>query len=132
MALSEDVSRIAAAAAAHAGPDEAVAAVLPVETAVGERVYLAAFADAAGSQEWLALTDDGAPLTSRDRVREAASIAALVEVAEEAAGQAADGPRLASLPYLDSLGGDSSLPGVLPAVDELTRDVEMHYKLELS
>ena len=54
------------------------------------------------------------------------------EVAEEAAGQAADGPRLASLPYLDSLGGDSSLAGVLPAVDELTRDVEMHYKLELS
>jgi len=132
VALSEDVGRIAAAAAAHARPGETVAAVLAVETAAGERVYLAAFADGTGNQEWLALTDDGAPVTSRDRVREAASIAALVEVAEEAAEQVADGPRLASLPYLDSLGGDNSLAGALPAVDELTRDVEMHYKLELS
>jgi predicted small integral membrane protein len=132
VALSEDVSRIAAVAAEHAGPGETVAAVLAVETAAGERVYLSAFADAAGNQEWLALTDEGVPVTNRDRVREAASIAALVEVAEEAVEQLADGPRLASLPYLDSLGGDSSLAGALPAVDEVTRDLEMHYKLELS
>ena len=132
MALSEDVNRIAAAAAAHAAPDETVAAVLAVETAAGERVYLSAFADAAGNQEWLALTDDGAPVTSKERVREAASIAALVEVAEETVEQVVDEPRVASLPYLDALGGDSSLAGALPAVDELTRDVETHYKLELS
>jgi len=132
VALSEDVNRIAAAAAAHAAPDETVAAVLAVETAAGERVYLSAFADAAGNQEWLALTDDGAPVTSKERVREAASIAALVEVAEETVEQVVDEPRVASLPYLDALGGDSSLAGALPAVDELTRDVETHYKLELS
>jgi hypothetical protein len=132
VALSEDVSRIAAVAAGHAEPGETLAAVLAVETAAGERIYLSAFADPAGNQEWLALTDDGAPVRSRASVREAASIAALVEVAEEAAEQVADGPRLASLPYLDSLGGDSSLAGALPAVDELTRDVETHYKLELS
>jgi predicted small integral membrane protein len=132
MALSEDVSRIAAAAAAHAAQGETVVAVLAVETAAGERVYLSAFADAQGNQEWLALTDDGAPVTSRERVREAASIAALVEVAEETVEQVVEEPRVASLPYLDSLGGDSSLAGALPAVDELTRDVETHYKLELS
>ena len=132
MALSEDVSRIAAAAATYAAPGESVAAVLAVETAAGERVYLSAFADAAGNQEWLALTDDGAPVTSKERVREAASIAALVEVAEETVEQVVDEPRVASLPYLDALGGDSSLAGALPAVDELTRDVETHYKLELS
>jgi len=132
MALSEDVSRIAAVAATHAAPAQRVVAVLPVESAAGERVYLSAFADADGNQEWLAFTDDGTPVSSRDRVREAASIAALVEVAEEAAEQIADGPRLASLPYLDSIGGDSSIVGVLPAVDELTRDVEQNYKLELS
>jgi len=132
MALSEDVGRIAAAAAAHAGPGETVAAVLAVETAAGERMYLAAFSDVSGNQEWLALADDGAPVTNRERVREVASIAALVEVAEEAAEQLADGPRLASLQYLESLGGDSSLAGALPAVDELTRDVETHYKVELS
>ena len=132
MALSEDVGRIATAAAAHAAPGETVAAVLAVETAAGERLYLSAFADAAGNQEWLALTDDGVPITSRERVREAASIAALVELAEEAAEQVIEDPRLASLPYLDSIGGDSSLAAAVPAVDELTRDVESHYKLELS
>lgn len=104
---------------------------LAVETAAGERVYLAAYADADGQREWLALDHDGLPVTSRERVREAASIAALVEVAEDAADHVAEGPRLASLPYLDSIGGDSSIAGALPAVEELTRDVERQYKLEL-
>ena len=132
MALSEDVSRIAAAAATHRAPGERVVAVLAVETAAGERLYLSAFADAEGHQEWLALDHDGAPVTDRARVREAASIAALVEVAEEAAEQVAEGPRLASLPYLDSIGGDASIAAALPAVEELTRDIEQNYKLELS
>lgn len=132
MALSEDVSRIAAAAATHRAPGQRVVAVLAVETATGERVYLSAFADGEGQQEWLALDHDGVPVTSRDRVREAASIAALVEVAEEAAEQVAERPRLASLPYLDSIGGDASIAAALPAVEELTRDIEQNYKLELS
>ena len=132
MALSEDVSRIAAAAATHRAPGQRVVAVLAVETAAGERVYLSAFADADGQQEWLALDHDGAPVTDRALVREAASIAALVEVAEEAAEQVAEGPRLASLPYLDSIGGDASIAAALPAVEELTRDIEQNYKLELS
>jgi hypothetical protein len=132
VALSEDVSRIAAAAATHRAPGQRVVAVLAVETAAGERLYLSAFADAEGHQEWLALDHDGAPVTDRARVREAASIAALVEVAEEAAEQVAEGPRLASLPYLDSIGGDASIAAALPAVEELTRDIEQNYKLELS
>ena len=132
MSLSEDVSRIAGVAAQHRAPDQQVVAVLAVETAVGDRVYLCAFADEEGNQEWLALDADGIPISDRARVREAASIAALVEVAEEAAEQVADGPRVASLPYLDSIGGDSSIAASLPAVDELTHDVEQHYKLELT
>jgi hypothetical protein len=132
VALSEDVSRIAAAAAAHKAPDEEIAAVMTVESASGDRVYLTAFADAQGGQEWLAFDDAGAPVTSRERVREAASIAALVEVAEEAADRVPDEPRVASLEYLDSIGGDGTIAGALPAVEELTRDVERHYKLELS
>ena len=132
MALSEDVSRIAAAAATHRAPGQQVVAVLAVESAAGERLYLSAFADAEGKQEWLALDGDGAAVTSRARVREAASIAALVEVAEEAADKVVEGPRLASLPYLDSLGADSTVAAALHAVEELTRDVEQHYKLELS
>jgi hypothetical protein len=132
VALSEDVSRIAAAAATHRAPGEQVIAVLAVESAAGERLYLAAFAHPDGNQQWLALDHDGAPVTSRERVREAASIAALVEVAEEAAERVVDGPRLASLPYLDSIGGDASIAGALPAVEELTRDIEQNYKLELA
>ena len=132
MALSEDVSRIAAVAATHRDPSQRVVAVLAVETAAGERLYLAAFADREGKQEWLALDHDGMPVTARARVREAASIAALVEVAEEAADQVAEGPRVASLPYLDSIGGDSSIAAAAPAVEELTRDIEQNYKLELT
>jgi hypothetical protein len=126
------VSRIAGMAARHRAPGQQVVAVLAVDSAAGERVYLCAFADDEGSQEWLALDAGGAPLTDRARVREAASIAALVEVAEEAAAQVAEGPRVASLPYLDSIGGDSSIAAALPAVDELTREIEQRYKLELS
>lgn len=131
MALSEDVSRIAGVAAQYRSPGQQVVAVLTVETAAGERVYLAAFADAEGQQEWLALDHEGDPVTSRERVREAASIAALVEVAEDAAEHVSEGPRVASLTYLDAIGGDSSIAAALPAVEELTRDVEQHYKLEL-
>ena len=132
MGLSEDVSRIAALAASHADAGQQVSAVLATESAAGKRVYLAAFDDGAGNHEWLALAEDGGPVTNRARVREAASIAALVEVAEEAGERASEEPRLASLAYLDSLGGDSSLAGALPAIDELTRDIEAHYKLELT
>jgi hypothetical protein len=131
VALSEDVSRIAGAAAQHRAPGQQVVAVLAVETAGGDRIYLAAFADGGGRQQWLALDHDGVPVTSRERVREAASIAALVEVAEDAAEHVPEGPRLASLSYLDSIGGDAGIAGALPAVEELTRDIEQNYKLEL-
>ena len=126
------MSRAAGIAAQHRAPGQQVVAVLAVESAGGERLYLCAFGDDEGNQEWLALDAGGVPVSDRARVREAASIAALVEVAEEAAEQVADGPRVASLPYLDSIGGDSSITAALPAVEELTRDVEEHYKLELT
>ena len=139
MSLSEDVARIAEAAARFASPGEELAAVVPVEPASGERVYLCAFALADGTQSWLALNHRGAPLTNRTLIRDAASIAALVEVAEESAAvPTGDEPRLASPAYLDSLGaaaanGDiaGALQSALPAIDELTRDLELNYKLEL-
>jgi hypothetical protein len=58
--------------------------VLVAET-LGRRVYLCVFESADG-RSWLALDDDGAPLTEGRLVREAASLAALCEVAEESAG----------------------------------------------
>jgi len=138
VSLSEDVGRIAELAGRYAAPEEELAAVLPVEPASGERVYLCAFAQADGTQSWLALDERGSPLRNRTLIRDAASIAALVEIAEESAAISPDDePRLASPAYLDSLGaavnGDvaGALQSALPAIDELTRDLELNYKLKL-
>jgi hypothetical protein len=84
VALSDDVERIAAAAAGHAGAGEELAGVLAVEV-LGARVYLCAFAGAEGTS-WLALDDAAQPVSDARLVREAASLAALCEVAEESAG----------------------------------------------
>ena len=84
MTVVEDVGRIASAAAAFAEPGEEVAGVLVTET-LGRRVYLCAFQSADG-RSWLALGADAEPLSDRRLVREAASLAALCEVAEESAG----------------------------------------------
>jgi hypothetical protein len=83
--LQAELDAIAAAAAPHAVPGEALSGVLPTEPEPGQRVYLCSF-DGAGSRSWLALDADGQPLRERRLVRAAVSIAALCELAEEAAG----------------------------------------------
>lgn len=80
MALSDDLERIAAAAAAHG----AVGAVLAAEPTAGRRLYLVAYGDEA--PEWLVVDDDGAPLERRSLVRDTASIVAMCEVAADVAG----------------------------------------------
>jgi hypothetical protein len=84
MTVVEDVGRIASAAAAFAEPGEDLAGVLVAET-LGRRVYLCAFESAEG-RAWVALGAAGEPLTDGRLVRDAASLAALCEVAEESAG----------------------------------------------
>jgi hypothetical protein len=84
MAVAEDVERIAGAAAGFAAAGEELAGMLVAET-LGVRVYLCAFESAEG-RAWLAFGDDGQPLNDLRLVREAASLAALCEVAEESAG----------------------------------------------
>lgn len=111
-----------------------------VEPTPGERLYLCAFASADGVTSWIALEDDASPVRSRQRVRDAASIAAICEVAEESAGlPVSEEPRVASLSYLDSVGAAAEngnfaavLQDAVPAVEELARDIEGNYKLELS
>jgi hypothetical protein len=83
--LAEDVNRIAAAAAEHASDGEDLAGVLAAEPAQGGRVYLCAFRSG-DDVSWLALDEKGAPVTERELVREAASLVALAELAEESAG----------------------------------------------
>ena len=134
MALSDDLGRIGAIAARYAQPAESIAAVLAVEPTSGERLYLCAFQERDGAQSWLVLDDSGAAVTTRERVRDAASIAALCEVAEDGAGMNGDEPRVASLERLDSIGpaAGAAIQSALPAVDELAKDIETNYRVELS
>jgi hypothetical protein len=84
MTVAEEVGRIASVAARFADPGEDLAGVLATET-LGRRVYLCAFESAEG-RAWLALGAEAEPLTDGRLVREASSLAALCEVAEESAG----------------------------------------------
>lgn len=86
MGLADDLSRIAAAARAFAAPGEEVAAVIPAEPASGQRTYLCAYARGLEQRAWLALDDAGEPVVERLRLRDAVSIAAMCELAEETAG----------------------------------------------
>ena len=81
MGLADDLERIAAAATGNG----TVSGILATEPAAGRRVYVCAFEEANGNRTWLALDGDGRPLRDRREVRDAVSIAALCEVAEEAA-----------------------------------------------
>jgi hypothetical protein len=83
--LSDDLERIAAAAATFAAPGERVAGIVPADPLDGGRVYLCAY-ESGEEHAWLALDDSGRPIESRRAVHDAASLAALCEVAEETAG----------------------------------------------
>lgn len=85
MPLSDDLERIAAAAAAFASPGEQVAGVVAAEPLGSTRIYLCAYESGEG-HAWLALDDAGRPVGDRRLVREAVSLAALCELAEETAG----------------------------------------------
>ncbi len=85
MALAEDLERIGALAAELATPGEELQAVLATEPRASGRTYLCAFEDGSGSRSWLALAGEGEPVADRQALRDAISIAALCEVAEEVA-----------------------------------------------
>jgi len=86
VALVDDLERIAASAAAKSGSDDgALRGILATQPAAGTRIYVCAFESSDGTRSWLALDEDGAPIASERSVRDAVSIAALCEVAEEAA-----------------------------------------------
>ena len=137
MALDADLRRTAEAAVAYAGDGEELVGIVPAEPASGLRLYVCAF----GREEeatWLVLDATGVPVEERALVRDAVSIAALCEVAEEAAGIEPEAPRVASPAYLDELGASSGpeLAGAVKdataSVEELLRDVERSYKRLLS
>jgi hypothetical protein len=85
MGLREELERVAEPARRFAAPGETLAGILAAEPSPGTRVYLCAFLDEAGTRTWVALDAQGEPVASRAAVREAVSIAALCELAEETA-----------------------------------------------
>jgi hypothetical protein len=82
VSLERDVERAEEAARTHARGGERVAAVMPAEPTPGVRVYLAAF-ESGDDLEYLLLDADGCPVSDRRLVRDAVSVIALSERAEE-------------------------------------------------
>jgi hypothetical protein len=129
VSLEDDLGRAAEAARTFAGEDERVEAVLAAEPGPGRRVYLCAYSDGA-DRTWLLLNERAEAVTDRTLVREAVSLAALCEIAGEAADD--EPPRLASPAYLDAVGSADALAVAYAAVESLTQEVEAAYKAELS
>src|SRR4051794_6272849 len=135
--LEQDLRRIAEAAARQAADGEDVAGVVPAEPPGGLRLYVCAYGSE-GATSWLVLDAARGPGSGRGLVRDAVSIAALCELAEEAAGVEPDSARVASPALLDELGAGSgtdvaeAIKGGATTVEELVRDVERGYKQPLS
>jgi hypothetical protein len=85
VSLEDEIAAAAQVAAAHAADGEELEGVIPAEPGRGARVYLCAFRRGE-EQSWLALDAQQRPIADRALVREAVSIAAMCELAEESAG----------------------------------------------
>lgn len=84
--LGDELDRIRALAAGLGEPGDVVSGIVAAEPSEGRRVYVCSFDGADGLRSWLAVLDDGSAVTSRSELRAAVSIAALCEVAADAAG----------------------------------------------
>jgi hypothetical protein len=85
MTLEDELAAAHEAAGALADDRERLVGVVPTEPGNGTRVYVCAYARAE-ERAWLALDRDGRPIADRTLVRDAVSIAAMCELAEESAG----------------------------------------------
>jgi hypothetical protein len=122
MALSDDLRLIADAAVSHAAPGEEVSAVIPTEPAGGKRIYLVAYT-AGEEKSWLALDAEGRPVRDRRVLRDAVSIAAMCELAEETAGGGNLPELRAQLQALRETDAPDGLDEAEAAVGELERTI---------
>jgi hypothetical protein len=83
--LADDLERIAEVAGVVGGERRIVTGILTAEAVPGGRVYVCALSADGEEHDWVALDEHGELLVSRQRVRDAVAIAALCEIAEEAA-----------------------------------------------
>jgi hypothetical protein len=85
VALKDDLEGVASRAGELADTGEELTGILAAEPAEGSRVYLCSF-ERNGDRSWIAVDPSGAPIGERSLIREAASVAALCELAAETAG----------------------------------------------
>jgi hypothetical protein len=83
--LDEQLREAVEAAVRFADDGEELSGVVPAEPASGERIYLCVYARGE-ERRWLAFDAAGRPIDDRRVVRDAVSIAAMCELAEETAG----------------------------------------------
>jgi len=83
--LAAEIERAREAALRFANEGEELVGVIPAEPAPGGRVYLCAYARGE-ERRWLGVDEAGEPVAERRRLRDAVSIAAMCELAEETAG----------------------------------------------
>ena len=135
MALDQELRRIAEVGVTYCRDGEELVGIIPAEPSVGVRLYVCAYRDGEEAS-WLVLQADGSPVEDRSLVRDAVSIAALYELAEEATGSADEEARVPSPALLDALSSEpnavEAIKSATATVDELLRDVERGYKLVLS
>lgn len=85
MSLEEQIAAAVEVASAYAEEGEELLGIVPAEPGKSVRVYLCAYGRDE-EQRWLALDSANRPVADRALVREAVSIAAMCELAEESAG----------------------------------------------
>ncbi len=86
MELVEELGRAVDLVGRHVEEADVVSGVVASEPRAGARIYLCSVDGGDGLRSWIAVRGDGEPVTSRRELREAVSIAALCEVAADAAG----------------------------------------------
>ena len=114
MVLEDELERAVDAAGSHSEPGDVISAVLPTEPEPGRRVYLCAFDGADGFRSWLAVDGEGRTVVDRAELRSAISIAALCEVAADAAG---GGDLDELVARLEELRSREDPPGIADAVE---------------
>lgn len=119
MVLEDELERAVTAAGEHGEAADVVAAMLPTEPEPGRRVYLCALDGADGFRSWLAVDGEGAVVTSRAELRSAISIAALCEVAADAAGGGGVDELIARLEELRSRDDPPGIEDAIEAAREL-------------
>lgn len=121
MSLQDELDRIAAKASEHVGDGDELAAVIPADSS-GHRVYLCAYRNGEETS-WLLLDAEGAPVEDRLTVRDAVSLVALCEVAEDNAGGGGLDELRSQLVALRLTENPPGLDEAVAAVDELERAI---------